>query len=165
LDTVRVAELVAEFVPLNRRRVSGDPLLSVPELQRWSELRDLLAYAFGHKPPPLTDSSERPLRVPTQLKVRYGKDGATAILRNLSEGGLFVESQRPLDPGTPLQLELDPGDGETAIALEGVVVWCRELPNLDGPAGFGVRFRNLEAEEFAALIRVIERVLRELVGP
>lgn len=164
MDTVRVAELVAEFVPLNRRRVSGDPPLSVPELQRWSELRDLLAYSFGHKPP-LKEDSERPLRVPTQLKVRYGKEGATAILRNLSEGGLFVESQRPLDPGAPLQLELDPGDGETAIVLEGVVVWCREIPNLDGPAGFGVRFRNLEAEEFAALLRVIERVLRDLVGP
>jgi uncharacterized protein (TIGR02266 family) len=164
LDTVRVAELVAEFVPLNRRRVSGDPPLSVPELQRWSELRDLLAYAFGHKPP-LSDSSERPLRVPTQLKVRYGKDGATAILRNLSEGGLFVESQRPLDAETPLQLELDPGDGGAVIALEGVVVWSREFPNLDGPSGFGVRFRNLEAEEFAALLHVIERVLRDLVGP
>ena len=164
MDTVRVAELVAEFVPLNRRRVNGDPPLSVLELQRWSELRDLLAYAFGHKTP-VASTLERPLRVPTQLKVRYGREGATAILRNLSEGGLFVESERPIDPGTTLQLELDPGNAETPIALEGEVVWCRELPNLDGPAGFGVRFRNLEAEEFAALIRVIEGVLRDLVGP
>ena len=164
MDTVQVAELVAEFVPLNRRRVNGDPPLSVLELQRWSELRDLLAHAFGHKTP-VASTVERPLRVPTQLKVRYGKDGATAILRNLSEGGLFVESQRPLDPETPLQLELDPGDGGAVIALEGVVVWSREFPNLDGPSGFGVRFRNLEAEEFAALLHVIERVLRDLVGP
>jgi uncharacterized protein (TIGR02266 family) len=164
LDTVRVAELVAEFVPLNRRRVHGDPPLSVIEMQRWAELRDLLAYAFGHKPPP-TGPSERPLRVPTQLKVRYGSGGATAILRNLSEGGLFVESPSLLDPGTPLRLEIDPGNGQTPIGLDGVVVWCREFSNLDGPAGFGVRFQNLEAEAFTSLIRVIERVLRDLVGP
>ena len=164
MDTVRLAELVAEFVPLNRRRVHGDPPLSVLELQRWSELRDLLSYAFGQKPT-LSANGDRPLRVPTQLKVRYGSDGATAVLRNLSEGGLFVESERPLEAGTPLSLELDPGEGQHSIALEGVVVWCRELANLDGPAGFGVRFRNLEAQEFTALIRVIERVLRDLVGP
>ena len=47
----QIAELVTEFVPLNRRRIHGDPPLSVLELERWSELRDQLAYEFGHAPP------------------------------------------------------------------------------------------------------------------
>jgi uncharacterized protein (TIGR02266 family) len=161
----RIAELVAEFVPLNRRRVQGNPHLSVLELERWSELRDLIAYEFGHSPPLSPARQPRHLRVPTHLKVRYDADGQQAAsVENLSEGGLFVRCSEPLAPGTPLCLELESGASE-ALSLEAVVVHSREYENLDGPAGFGVEFQNVEAEEHLLLLRLIESALASVSDP
>lgn len=158
-----LAALVAEFVPLNRRRLHGDPPLGVQEFERWSVLRDLLEYRFGHPAAGRPGLAERALRVPTHLKVRYGGDAEeVASSRNLSEGGLFVETTRPVARGTPLRLAIDPGDGSDPIAVDATVVWSRELATRDGPAGFGVAFRDLEAEEYAALGRLVERRLQQL---
>jgi uncharacterized protein (TIGR02266 family) len=163
VDHTRLSELVAEFVPLNRRRLAGDPPLTVLDLQRWGELRDLLAYEFGHKPH-LGAGAARPLRVPSHLKVRYGEAGEEGVLSNLSEGGVFIQSEQPLAPQTPLRLQIEPGDADSVIEVDAVVAWNRELANLDGPAGFGVSFQNLGAAECTAIAELIERSLRELAG-
>lgn len=47
-----VAQLVREFLPLNRRRRHEQPPLSVSELRRWEELRTLLERGLGIVPPP-----------------------------------------------------------------------------------------------------------------
>jgi len=163
VNHARLSQLVAEFVPLNRRRIAGDPPLTVIDLQRWRELRELLAYEFGNTTP-IRAAVERPLRVPTHLKVRYGADGAEAVLSNLSEGGVFVNCGKPLAVGTPLRLEIDPGDGENPIEVDARVAWIRELSNRDGQAGFGVSFQDLGAAEASAIGQLIERALRELAG-
>ena len=163
MDHAKLSQLVSEFVPLNRRRLAGDPPLTLVELQRWGELRDLLAYAFGHKPP-IGAGVERPLRVPTHLKVRYGSESDEGVVHNLSEGGVFIQCARPLAPGTPLRLAIDPGDGDSSLELDALVVWVRELANMDGPTGFGVAFQNVGAAEIAAIGEHIERALREATG-
>jgi uncharacterized protein (TIGR02266 family) len=163
VDHAKVSQFVSEFVPLDRRRIAGDPPLTLLELQRWGELRDLLAYEFGHKPP-IGAGVERPLRVPTQLKVRYGPGGEEGVVNNLSEGGVFIQCEQPLAPGTPLRLQLDPGDSEACIELDAVVVWTRDLANMDGPVGFGVSFQNVGAAESVAIGQRMERALREAVG-
>ena len=163
----RLAELASEFVALNRRRVEGDPPLSVHELDRWGELRDLLSVEFGHTPPVGPDKHPRDLRVPTHLKVRYGGAGPqfAAALTNLSEGGLFVACGDPLPTGTPLQLEIEGEDGDTPLKLEAEVIHTRRMPNLDGPSGFGVEFRNLELEEHGRLRSFIDRALHLAGSP
>ena len=160
-----VSALVSEFVPLNRRRVHGDPPLSVAELERWMELRELLEYEFGSSNPPLAGSRRRMLRVPTHLKVRYsGGSDAASNLHDISEGGAFIETAELLDSGTPLKLEIDPGNGQASLQLDAVVRWGRELPNMDGPTGIGVEFENIEDGDFAALGRLVERALNEAGG-
>ena len=130
----RMGLLVEEFLPLNRRKVQGNPPLCVPELQRWTELSEQLAYELGD--PLRRGGDDRPLRVPTHLKVRFGE--GTGELRNVSEGGLFIECERPLADGTPLQLELEPGGDQPSILLSATVVWSRDLATHEGPSGFGV---------------------------
>ena len=155
----RLAELITEFVPLNRRRVDGDPPLTVLELERWSEVRDQLAYEFGHAPPIGAIKQPRNLRVPTHLKVRYGNEPEqSATIENLSEGGLFVRCQEVLPPGAPLRLELEL-EGEPPLRLEAVVVHGRDFDNLDGPAGFGLEFQDVEPDDHAALTRMLEGAL------
>jgi uncharacterized protein (TIGR02266 family) len=155
VENDRIAPLVEEFLPLNRRKVQGNPPLSVLELQRWSELSEQLAYELGDPLP--AGGGDRSLRVPTHLKVRFGE--GTGELRNVSEGGLFIECERPLAHGTPLQLELEPGGDQPSILLSATVVWSRDLAGQDGPPGFGVRFEDLEADEYELLMLLIETEL------
>ena len=161
----RLAELAREFTALNRRRVEGDPPLSVLELDRWSELRDLLSIEFGHTPPVGPDKHPRHLRVPTHLKVRYGsvRGDHTASLTNLSEGGLFVACGDPLPPGTPLRLELEAEPAGDPLRLEGEVVHARETAGADGPSGFGVAFRNVESAEHARIQGFLDRSLEAAI--
>ena len=156
----RIAPLVEEFLPLNRRKVQGNPALSVLELQRWSELSEQLAYELGD--PTGVGTDDRPLRVPTHLKVRFGE--GTGELRNVSEGGLFIECERPLPDGAPLQLELEPGGDQPSILLSATVVWSRDLATQDGPSGFGVRFEDLEADEYELLMLLIETELSQILA-
>lgn len=158
----RLTEFVAEFVPLNRRRVGGDPPLTVLELDRWRELRELLSWELGYKLPVRVEV-ERALRVPSHLKVTYDAQGEqSASFSNLAEGGVFIESDHRLPATTPLRLSIDPGAGEAPIVADAAVVWTREFSNLDGPAGFGVRFLELGSEETAAIGRLMDRLLHEL---
>jgi uncharacterized protein (TIGR02266 family) len=159
-STSDLRTLVKEFVPLNRRRVRGDPPLSVGELERWAELRELLEYQFGSSNPPLAGSRRRQLRVPTHLKVRASGGGeAVSNLHDVSEGGAFIETSEILEPGTLLKLEIDPGNGEPPVELDAVVRWGREIGNMDGPAGVGVEFENVEDGDFAVLERIVDRAL------
>jgi uncharacterized protein (TIGR02266 family) len=159
-STLNLPALVAEFVPLNRRRVHGDPPLSVAELERWMELRELLEYEFGSANPPLGGTRRRQLRVPTHLKVRTaGRGDAVSNLCDVSEGGAFIETSEMLAPGTPLKLEIDPGNGEPPLQLDAVVKWGREISNMDGSAGVGVEFENIEDGDFAVLEAIVDRAL------
>jgi Tfp pilus assembly protein PilZ len=159
-STPDLPALVAEFVPLNRRRVRGDPPLSVGELERWMELRELLEYEFGTANPPLAGSRRRQLRVPTYLKVRTsGRGDAVSNLHDVSEGGAFIETSEILEPGAPLKLEIDPGNGEPPLQLDAVVRWGREIGNMDGPAGVGVEFENVEDGDFAVIEGIVDRAL------
>jgi len=157
--TSGLSSTIAEFVPLNRRRVRGDPPLSVGELERWTELREVLEYEFGSASPPLGGSRRRTLRVPSHLKVRSSSAEGASNLRDISVGGAFIEMLQPLEPDSPLELEIDPGSGEPPLRLAAVVKWGREIANMDGPAGVGIEFQNVEDGDFAAIEQLVDRAL------
>jgi uncharacterized protein (TIGR02266 family) len=155
------AALVREFLPLNRRRVRGEAL-SVDELERWSELRERLEELLGCCPPAV-GQRRRALRVRTHLKLLVTTSVAQELLRahDLSEGGLFVRTQRPSPPGTPLQLELQDRAGRS-VELEGTVAWVRSAPDGMGPAGMGVAFHALSDWDRALLNELVEAALEAL---
>ena len=155
------AELVREFLPLNRRRMRGEAL-SVSELERWSELRDRLEELLGCAP---TGAAQRrrALRVRTHLKLLVTTSVAQELLHthDLGEGGMFVRTQRPSPPGTPLQLELQDRAGRS-VELEGTVAWVRTEPDGLGPAGMGIAFHALSEWDRALLADLVEAALEAL---
>lgn len=79
-------------------------------------------------------------RVPLALEVEYRTASAflVAFSANLSSGGVFVETDRPLPIGTDLALRFNvPGTGP--LEVMGVVAWTR-LPGEEAPPGMGIRF-------------------------
>jgi hypothetical protein len=153
------AALVREFVPLNRRRVHGDPPLDMAELARWSDLRDLLESALGAEAPE-DGTRRRSLRVRAHLKVLVTTHLAQELLhvQDLSESGFFLRTPRPSPPGSPLHIEFHDRDGRS-LELEGTVVWTRCSGDPGGVAGMGVAFHALSDWDRTVLLELVESAL------
>lgn len=85
-------------------------------------------------------------RIPLSLEVLYRTAGAFLVsyTSNLSKGGLFIETDRPLAVGTDLLLRFTiPEHGP--IEVTGVVAWIRPTVADGKPAGMGVEFEQLDA--------------------
>jgi uncharacterized protein (TIGR02266 family) len=82
--------------------------------------------------------------VVVQLEYRSASHLLVSYCTNLSRGGLFVPSADPLPPGTRLSLSLTvPGD-TTPIELQAEVRWVRQFDALEGPAGMGIAFEDID---------------------
>jgi uncharacterized protein (TIGR02266 family) len=86
-------------------------------------------------------------RVPMVAEVRIlGVPEVThGIARNLSRGGIFVESEPTALRNTELELRFELPDSPTPLAPTAEVVWCRER-NERHSAGMGLRFLALDRE-------------------
>lgn len=153
---------VREFLPLNRRRQSGQPM-SEAEIARWEELRDLLEDCQGAVPPAPGERRRRSLRVRTHVKVLVTTQLAQELLvvHDLSENGLFVRTHRPAPAGTPLQIEFRDKTGRS-LELEGSVIWVRKAGEGYGPAGMGIAFHAVSDWDRAVLSDLVEAALESL---
>jgi type IV pilus assembly protein PilZ len=75
-------------------------------------------------------------RVPVTLELSYFSEGQLArdLVTDLSEGGLFVRTRKPLPIGTEVALQLELPSGVTR--LHGRVVWLRNAAE----DGMGIAF-------------------------
>src|SRR5262245_23294653 len=75
-------------------------------------------------------------RVRTELKVLVSWDVMQELVRvqDLSEGGLFIRTSHPSEPGTVVHLELQDMK-ERPLCLEGIVVWVRREADQLGEPG------------------------------
>ena len=108
--------------------------------------------------------------------------------KNISKGGTFIKTLKPLDVGTefvfvlsvPAGLELD-SDGddeaakETQIKLHGKVMWARAADGTTTPAqagagsdptvpGMGIRFLFRDDAERRAIDDVVEQLMADALG-
>lgn len=75
------------------------------------------------------------------FRVAGREEDETGFTYNVSEGGLYVRTAAPVEPGEEVWLELWPPRSERRVRLAGRVAWRRHLgPNdfATVPAGFGV---------------------------
>lgn len=79
-----------------------------------------------------------PSRWPLIVPVQYALEQqlAKAVTRNVSEGGVFI--QTPLPPSTGLEIRFELVVRASALALNGVVVWVRREAEIGRPPGMGV---------------------------
>jgi len=80
-------------------------------------------------------------RVKARVSAKGSGESVSGFTRDLSRGGVFVQTRKPFAPGTPIKVELLYPDDQ--IELEGVVVRALRLPgHLQGSqaSGMGIRF-------------------------
>jgi CheY-like chemotaxis protein len=83
------------------------------------------------------------LAVEMQLEARSGPDAVETVsgtVVNLSQTGMFVETDLPLSMGADLDFRIHVGDGKPPVVGSGQIVRQRDLRNS------GVRFYGLEAD-------------------
>ena len=94
-----------------------------------------------------------PISVPIQL--RHRRDAWNGLGRNLSRGGVFVESSRIVPPPLELELTMRLPETDALVASTAQVMWTREPLRGQFP-GMGLRF--------LALDRGAARAVSEWVG-
>lgn len=121
------------------------------------------------EPRPPTDPRRRDERagVVVQLEYRSASHLLVSYCTNLSRGGLFVPSADPLPPGTRLSLSLTvPGD-TAPIELQAEVRWVRQFDALEGPAGMGLAFEDIDevlGDRVDAIVAQFVPLRVELIG-
>jgi uncharacterized protein (TIGR02266 family) len=99
--------------------------------------------------------ARRTLAVEFRTRDTDGRGALELSGADLSAGGAFLVSEVLLEPGDTLSLEfLIPGR-PAPLRAEVRVAWVRRFPSPEQPAGMGVEFLRLGAEERRALDAVV----------
>jgi uncharacterized protein (TIGR02266 family) len=95
-----------------------------------------------------------------------GSPGATFEARsvNLSVGGVYVESERTLDPGVQVEMKVNLGDGGSPLQARGEVVWVQPRGE-DTRAGMAVRFLGLDEMSSRRIARLVAAKVAESTEP
>jgi type IV pilus assembly protein PilZ len=119
------------------------------------------------------DSSERRTgsRRPIELKVEYKRLNTffADYTKNISRGGTFIKTSRPLPVGTEFLFKLFvPGRSEP-LTIHGEVQRIVSNTDVDGDGtpdeGMAIRFVYREGDPQAEIARVVEALMTESLGP
>ena len=89
--------------------------------------------------------------------------------KNISKGGTFIKTTKPLDIGTEFVFVLSLPTNETQLKLRGKVIWVTteadvgSRPDATTP-GMGIRFLFNDDSERVALDDVVEKLMSEALG-
>jgi type IV pilus assembly protein PilZ len=86
--------------------------------------------------------------------------------KNISRGGTFIATDKPLDIGTEFVFALDlPGLTEP-LRLRGRVMWTTKVEDSSkaNPPGMGIEFKYSSSEERSETEMVVERLLTAELG-
>ena len=108
-------------------------------------------------------------RAAVRLPIEY--DRLNALLsdytHNISQGGTFIRTERPLPVGTVLSFTISAPTLAEPILLRGVVRWTVDAPagRADRPAGMGIEFVFDSSEQKSALESRLDRLMAGALGP
>ncbi|MCP3144404.1 TIGR02266 family protein [Pyxidicoccus xibeiensis] len=88
-------------------------------------------------------------RIHADVKVTLQNAGIFTDHRiiNLSSGGLFIATDKPLRLGTLVELTLRFDEPQRVMTLRSSVIWENSLEDGKNPRGYGLRLSHLRAEE------------------
>ena len=108
-------------------------------------------------------------RKPIELKVEYKRMNAffADYTRNISHGGTFITTDKPLPIGTEFVFKLQIPDLDEPLSLQGQVKWIVEPGGETEEwqdAGMGIRFVYRDGSERAAIASLVEGLMVDSLG-
>ncbi len=114
------------------------------------------------------DDRRRDFRAPIELKVEYRRLNTffADYTKNISRGGTFIGTERPLDIGTEFVFALGIPQLEEPLRLRGKVMWTTSTDDASkaNPAGMGIEFLWDDEGERRTKESRVERLLTEELG-
>ena len=108
-------------------------------------------------------------RAAVQLPIEYERLNAllSDYTHNISRGGTFIRTERPLAEGTVLSFTIRAPQLGDPILLRGVVRWIVESSEArpDSPAGMGIEFVFDSAAHKVAVEDRLDRLMVAALGP
>jgi len=102
-------------------------------------------------------------RAPAALRVKYKSATVDQFIEqsgvDISQGGIFVKTKKPLKIGALLKFEFQLSDASSVMSGVGRVAWRRQADTADAahPPGMGLKFLKLEGDTES----LVERIVRE----
>jgi type IV pilus assembly protein PilZ len=107
-------------------------------------------------------------RAPIELRVEYKRLNSffSDYTRNISKGGSFIRTDRPLSIGTEFVFCLVVPKLEAPLRLLGKVIWIvsTETATEDSPAGMGIEFQYRDDKERRQVESWVTRVMIDELG-
>lgn len=102
-------------------------------------------------------------RVPIELKVQYRRFNSffSDYARNISKGGLFIQTPKPLPIGTEFLFRLGIPEQQAPFELRGEVKWIESEG--DSP-GMGIQFIYASETERAHFEGLVEKLMVDKLG-
>jgi type IV pilus assembly protein PilZ len=108
-------------------------------------------------------------RAPIELKVEYKRLNSffADYTKNISHGGTFIRTARPLGVGTDFVFKLGVPTLEEPLVLHGKVQWIvsPEDAGAEREPGMGIHFVFKNDEERAAVEATVEKLMISSLGP
>lgn len=116
-----------------------------------------------------SDDRRRNTRAPVELKVEYKRLNSffADYTRNISRGGTFIRTSKPLEIGTDFMFKLCVPKLEAPLALRGKVQWIVpvEQATEDQEAGMGIGFVYATEAERHQIEALVEDLMVDSLGP
>ncbi len=127
-----------------------------------SKLAGILQTKSGEKSE-IDTSRRQKLRVSANHTVRLttAHDVKKAYIKNISGGGLFIETESMSAMGATVSLELYLPDELEPFTLKGVVAWTNPKKAISTPQGFGIRFIDLSEKIRKKIQRLVNLSLEQ----
>ena len=107
-------------------------------------------------------------RAPITLRVEYKRINTffADYTKNISRGGTFIRTTRPLEIGTEFMFVLALPEG-AQLDLKGVVKWVvgEAEASDEKPAGMGIQFVFEDDIQRSAVERAVETMMNDSLGP
>jgi type IV pilus assembly protein PilZ len=108
-------------------------------------------------------------RVPIELRVEYKRINSffADYTRNISRGGTFIRTDRPLDIGTEFVFRLQIPSLTDPLRLQGKVQWVvqPDAATDDQPAGMGIGFVYQDEAERQRVEGSVAKLMVDSLGP
>ncbi len=104
-------------------------------------------------------------RAPVLLKIVYQRMNAfiADYSRNISKGGIFVETEYPFDPGTIFDFHVSLPERPEALRLRGRVKWVQRATTA-GMLGMGIEFMWDDGPSREGFEKLVEELIVENLG-
>ncbi len=154
--------LIHAFEALDERRHLDAGSLDESEHFRWSCLRSELEQSLFQASQDIGADRRQSLRTPVCMAVRYwtAEELCDRSINTLSEGGLFVATDKTLPLGTRMELDIELMKEEHRLKLTGEVVSIIQSESPE-QRGMGIKFVDLPYEQRFFLHNLVRDVVRQ----